>query len=140
MALTDLQKKEQARAELEGLIASLMSARRQKNTTAAGAARNALIEFNAPFPDLNADAEAAAAAAILDDVNQALDGLAEVAARLGPFGAMFKAAQKVASEERTELLFPRLAASAAQALELFMAFRQGCGNDIGTARCGRRSK
>ena len=68
---------------------------------------------------MNDKAEDAATAANLENVNQSLDELAQIAARLGPFGNLFKTAQKVAREEKKELLIPRLAASAAQALELF---------------------
>ena len=124
MSLTSRQTNEQARAELEALIADLMSARRDDDATATGAARAALIEFNTPFQDLNAEAEDAAAAAILENVNEALDKLAQIASRLGPFGDIFAAAREVAREEKKELLIPRLAASAAQTLELFTILHQ----------------
>lgn len=124
MLLTNRQRKEQARAELEALIANLMSARRQADTTAADTAHDALIAFNSPFSDLNDEAEDAAATAILANLNHALDELSEITARLGPFGDFLKTAQEVVRQEKKELLIPRLAASAAQALELFTVLRQ----------------
>ena len=124
MSLTNRQRKAQARAKLEALIANLMSARRREDADAVGTARQALITFNTPFPDLNDEAEDAAAAAILVNLSQALDQLSEIATRLGPFGDLFKTAQEVARQEKKELLIPRLAASAAQALELFTVLRQ----------------
>ena len=52
MPLTKRQRKEQARAELEALIANLMSARRQADATAAKTALEALITFNTAFSGL----------------------------------------------------------------------------------------
>lgn len=124
MPLTNRQRRAQARAELEALIANLMSARRREHATEAEAALLGLREFDTPFPDLNDEAEDAAAAAILENLNHALDELAEIAARLGPFGDVFKTAQVIARQEKQELLIPRLAASAAQALELFTVLHQ----------------
>ena len=124
MSLTNRQRKAQARAELEALTANLMSARRREDAAAVEAARQALITFNTPFPDLNREAEDAVAAAILVNLNDALDDLAIIAARLGPFGDVLKTAQEVARQGKKELLIPRLAASAAQALELFTVLRQ----------------
>ena len=124
MPLTRRQKRAQARAELEALVANLMSAQRREDEGAATAARKALINFNTPFQDLNDEAEDAAATAILGNLNHALDELAEISARLGPFGEMFKVAQMIARQEKKDLLIPQISASAAQTLELFTLLRQ----------------
>ena len=124
MPLTSRQRKTQDRAKLEALIANLMSARRREDSAEVREALQGLIAFNSPFSDLNEEAEDAAAAAILENLNHALDELADIAARLGPFGDVLKTAQVIARQEKQELLIPRLAASAAQALELFTVLHQ----------------
>ncbi|MDE0342150.1 MAG: hypothetical protein OXK82_03110 [Deltaproteobacteria bacterium] len=124
MPLTNRQRKAKALAELEALIANLMSARRRDDQAATTEAREALINYNSPFLDLNREAEDAAEAAILVNLHHALDELAEITARLGSFGDVLKTAREVARHGTKELLIPRLAASAAQALELFTVLRQ----------------
>ena len=124
MTLTSSQTKDQDRATLEALVADLMSARRNGDTTAAEVARKALIAFNSHFRDLNAEAQNAAAAAILENMNEALDELAQIAVRLGPLADSFRAAQELAREEKKELLIPRLAATAAQTLELLTVLQE----------------
>ena len=124
MPLSNRQNRTKARAELAALVTNLMSARRRNDAVAATAARQALIDFTTPFLDLADEAEDAVAAAILANLNHAMDELTEISARLGPFGEMFKTAQKVARQEKKELLIPQLSASAAQAVELFTLLHQ----------------
>ena len=124
MTLTSSQTKDQDRATLEALVEDLMSARRNDDPTAARVAREALIAFNSRFRDLNAEAQNAAAAAILANMNEALGELTQIAVRLGPLGDAFRAAQKLAREGKKELFIPRLAATAAQALELLTVLKE----------------
>ena len=124
MTLTSSQTIDQDRATLEALVADLMSARRNDDETAASVAREALIAYNSHFRDLNAEAQNAAAAAILANMNEALGELAQIAVRLGPLGDSFRAAQELAREEKKELLIPRLAATTAQALELLTVLQE----------------
>ena len=49
--------------------------------------------------------------------------LSEIVAKLSPAGQIFKDAAQIANTGKKELLFPRLAATTAQALEQFTALK-----------------
>jgi hypothetical protein len=120
MTFSERERRAADNAELERLIAALMSALRGADASAKGAALTALTDFRTQtlFPELRdraAEARAAGANALMDE---ALKELAAVAGRLNPLAAAFADAATIAASGKKELLFPRIAASAGTALEI----------------------
>ena len=121
MALTVDEMRIRDTAQLEGLIAEVMVAKRDGNNKEINDALDALNDFitKTPVIELQNRANDAVRAADADLINVALSELAEIAAKLNPTGEVFKSAAQIAASGKAELLFPRLAATAAHSLEIF---------------------
>lgn len=121
MALTVDEMRMADTARLEKLIADIMLARRSGRHDRVDGALDALNAFitRTPFIDLQQQANTTLKIADIEQIDVSLTQLAELAARLVPAGEVFKSAAKIAASGKTELLFPRLAATASQTLEIF---------------------
>lgn len=121
MALTVDEMKIRDTAQLEGLIADVMVAKRSGDRDNIKAALDTLNDFitQTPFVELQSRANDAVSAADAALLNVALSELAEIAAKLDPTGEVFKSAAQIATSGKAELLFPRLAATASHSLEIF---------------------
>jgi hypothetical protein len=108
-------------ARLEKLVADIMVAKRSAVQTKIDDALDALNDFitDTPFIDLQKSANDTLKAADVAQIEVALGELAAIAAKLDPAGEAFKSAAKIAASGKAELLFPRLAATASQSLEIF---------------------
>lgn len=112
-------------ADLQRLIARLMSARRPDGPGRLDQALEDLVNFGArtPFQALQMAAERARSAAAGEIAAVALEELAAVADRATGAGAGFKAAAMVAESGKAELLFPALAGAAAHSVEVMKRFQ-----------------
>lgn len=121
MALTTDEMRMADTARLEKLIADIMVAKRcgvQDEIDVALDSLNAFIT-KTPFIELQKRANDTLQAANILQLEVSLGELAELADNLVPAGETFKSAAKIAASGKTELLFPRLAATASQNLEIF---------------------
>ena len=113
-------------AQLEELVAEMMSAVRRGDKTNIDTALGALTSFRiaTPFAELQDGADAAATKATGDMVEAALGNLADIVTQISPAGEVFRSAARIAASGKSELLIPRLAASTAQCMELFTALQK----------------
>jgi hypothetical protein len=125
MALTSEEKREKDEAKLEAMLADLTAAKVEKETGKVNAILDKLLEFKmaTEFIDLQNIADKIVAAANIGQVSNAIDRLTEIAEELSGHGNTIKKARKMAATGKKELLLPRLAANAAQGLEVFKAMQ-----------------
>lgn len=114
------------KARLELLISELMEV---VHGNAGGSPSEQLDRLTAfmsktTFEDLQEQASKAHDAASSDSIEQAQADLSKIVAKLSPAGQIFKDAAQIAKSGKKELLFPRLAATTAQALEQFSALKK----------------
>lgn len=123
--MTDEELKLRDRARLELLISEVMEV---VHGGAGGSPSDQLERLSAfksetTFEDLQEQASKARDAASNDSIEIAQADLSEIVAKLSPAGQIFKDAAQIARTGKKELLFPRLAATTAQALEHFAALK-----------------
>lgn len=125
MALTTDEMRMADTARLEKLIADIMVTKRggvQDKIDGVLDALNAFIT-KTPFLELQKQARDTLQAADISQIEVSLGELAELAGNLVPAGEAFKSAAKIAASGKAELLFPRLAATASQSMEIFTEFQ-----------------
>ena len=108
------------KAKLIILIGEFMTARRAGSNDAKRSATEALQTFarKTAFPNLATKANATITVASIDDMQEGLVRMGEIADQLSPLRQTFQAGAEIADSGRASLFFPRAASTLVQAEEL----------------------
>lgn len=102
------------------LIGDYMAARRANNENAKRKATEALQKFaqKTAFPNLATKANATITVGSIDDMNEGLVRMAEIADQLSPLRQTFQAGAEIADSGQASLFFPRVASTLVQVEEM----------------------
>ena len=111
------------KAKLILLIGDVMAARRNNNQSATQNAIETLQDFreSTVFPSLGTKASAVISTIAVEDMEEGLRRLADIAEQLSPLRQSFQAGAEIADEGQASLFFPRVASTLVQVDELLNA-------------------
>ncbi len=127
--LTEAQRHEAHSAKLESLVADLAEACRSGDDMRITMAKEALLDYDSPYENLNQEAENALTAVTLADLDEAVAEFAQIANRIGQRDGEVRSGLEraiTAAESGTkELLIPRIAETTSKALAELKALKGG---------------
>ena len=127
--LTESQRHEALSAKLEILVTDLAEACRSGDDMRITMAKEALLNYNSPFVDLNQEAANALTATTIEDLNAAVAEFAQIANRIGQEGGEVRSglerAITAAESGKKELLIPRIEETTSKALAELKELKQG---------------
>ena len=127
--LTEAQRHEAHSAKLESLVTDLAEACRSGDDMRITMAKEALLDYNSPYTNLNQEAENALNAATIADLDAAVAEFARIANRIGQEGGEVRSglerAITAAESGKKELLIPRIAETTSKALAELKELKEG---------------
>lgn len=127
--LTEAQRHEAHSTMLESLVTDLAEACRSGDDMRITMAKEALLDYNSPYANLNQEAENALNAVTVADLDAAVAEFARIANRIGQEGGEVKSGLEraiIAAESgKKELLIPRIAETTSKALAELKELRRG---------------